>query len=90
MKFTSFTHTCRKIKDVLIYVLYLKSFCVKNLATRKVFAFLTLIYSLFAFDNYVLGKLLKFLGHFTTMKIEQPRATISLQISPQISLQKYF
>ena len=39
MKLTSFTHICRKIKDVLIYALDPESFCVKNLATRKVFAF---------------------------------------------------
>ena len=39
MKFTSFKHFCREIKDVPIYALYPESFCVKNLATRKVFAF---------------------------------------------------
>ena len=39
MKLTSFTHICREIKNVPIYALYLESFCVKNLATRKVFAF---------------------------------------------------
>ena len=39
MKLASFTHICRKIKDALIYAVYLESFCVKDLATRKVFAF---------------------------------------------------
>ena len=39
MKLTSFTHICREIKDVPIYALYPESFCMKNLATRKVFAF---------------------------------------------------
>ena len=39
MKFTSFKHFCREFKGVPIYALYPESFCVKNLATRKVFAF---------------------------------------------------
>ena len=39
MKFFSFTHLCRKSKCVAIYALYPESFCVKNLAIRKVFAF---------------------------------------------------
>ena len=36
MKLTSFTHICREIKDVPIYALYPESFCMKNLATRKI------------------------------------------------------
>ena len=39
MKFSSFTHFCRESKSVAIHALYSKSFCVKNLAIRKVFAF---------------------------------------------------
>ena len=32
-------HICWEIKDVQIYAFYPESFCVKNLAIRKVFAF---------------------------------------------------
>ena len=39
MKFSSFTHICRKIKDILICALYPEIVCVKNLAIRKVIAF---------------------------------------------------
>ena len=39
MKFTSFKHFCREFKGVPIYALYPESFCVKNLAIRKVCAF---------------------------------------------------
>ena len=39
MILTSFVHICREINFVPIYALYPESFCVKNLATRKVFAF---------------------------------------------------
>ena len=39
VKFSSFRHFCRKIKSVAIYALYPESFCVKNLAIQKVFAF---------------------------------------------------
>ena len=35
----SFLCICRKIVDVAIYALYLESFCGKDLAVRKVFAF---------------------------------------------------
>ena len=42
MKLTSFTHICREINDVPIYALYLESFGVKNLATRKLSLFLIL------------------------------------------------
>ena len=34
-----FTHICREFSDVAIFALYPESFCVKNPATRKVFAF---------------------------------------------------
>ena len=34
-----FTHICREFVDVAIYALYPESFCVKNLAAGKVFAF---------------------------------------------------
>ena len=33
IKLSSFTHICRKIKNVAIYTFYPESFCVKNLAT---------------------------------------------------------
>ena len=39
MKFSSFTHFCRESKSVAIYALCPESFCVKNLAIRKDFAF---------------------------------------------------
>ena len=39
MKLSSFTHFCRENKSVAIYALFPESFCVKNLAIRKVFAF---------------------------------------------------
>ena len=39
MKFSNFKNFCRESKSVAIYVLYPESFCVKNLAIRKVFAF---------------------------------------------------
>ena len=39
MKFSSFKHFCRESKSVAIYALYPESFCLKNLAIRKVFAF---------------------------------------------------
>ena len=38
-KFSSFTHFCRVSKSAAIYALYPESFCMKNLAIRKVFAF---------------------------------------------------
>ena len=39
MKFFSFTHFCRESKSVAIHALYPESFCMKNLAIRKVLAF---------------------------------------------------
>ena len=39
MKFSSFTHFCRESKSVAIYALYPESFCMKNLAIRKICAF---------------------------------------------------
>ena len=56
MKLTGFTHICREIKDVPMYALLNpESFCVKNLAVRKVFVFfLTLQLPLtISFDNLV-------------------------------------
>ena len=38
-KFSSFTHFCRVSKSAAIYALYPESFCMTNLAIRKVFAF---------------------------------------------------
>ena len=37
IKLSSFTHICRKIKNVAIYTFYPESFCVKNLATWNFF-----------------------------------------------------
>ena len=39
MKFSSFKHFCCESKSVAIYALCPESFCMKNLAIQKVFAF---------------------------------------------------
>ena len=39
LKNLGFTRICREIVNVAIYALYPESFCGKNLAVRKVFAF---------------------------------------------------